>query len=152
MTGYSQSVEDYLEALYVIGLEQKVVRVKDVAHSLGVSMPSVVAAVRTLSEKGLVEQEKYGHIELTAKGEEVAKEIYARHKMLFAFFSEILGLEAEVAEQDACRVEHHLSPQARERFLKMVEFIRTCPEERFLERFLRFVEKGEPGPCQGCRL
>jgi DtxR family Mn-dependent transcriptional regulator len=154
MTGYSQSVEDYLETLYVLGLAQKVVRVKDVAQALNVTMPSVVAAVRTLSEKGLVEQEKYGHIELTAKGEAVAKEIYARHQMLYAFFSEILGLEPQVAEADACRIEHHLSPQARERMMKMVEFVRACRDEkvRFLERFRRYVETGERGPCKGCPL
>jgi len=154
MTGYSQSVEDYLEALYVIGLGQKVVRVKDVAQALGVTMPSVVAAVRILSEKGLVEQEKYGHIELTEKGQTVAAEIYARHQMLFAFFSEILGLDPAVAEQDACRVEHYLSPEARERLLKMVEFVRSCQDEkvRFLERFTRFAESGERGPCRGCPL
>ncbi len=154
MTGYSQSVEDYLEALYVIGLGQKVVRVKDVAQALGVTMPSVVAAVRILSEKGLVEQEKYGHIELTEKGQTVAAEIYARHQMLFAFFSEILGLDPAVAEQDACRVEHYLSPEARERLLKMVEFVRSCQDEkvRFLERFTRFAESGERDPCRGCPL
>jgi DtxR family Mn-dependent transcriptional regulator len=154
MTGYSQSVEDYLETLYVIGLGQKVVRVKDVAHALGVTMPSVVAAVRTLSEKGLVEQEKYGHIELTEKGQAVAAEIYARHQMLFAFFSEILGLDPVVAEQDACRVEHHLSPEARERLLKMVEFVRSCENEkvRFLDRFIQFAETGERGSCRGCPL
>lgn len=154
MTGYSQSVEDYLEALYVIGLEQKVVRVKDVARALKVTMPSVVAAVRTLSEKGLVEQEKYGHIELTPKGEAVAKEIYARHQMLYAFFSEILGLDPQVAEEDACRVEHYLSPPARERMTKLVEFVRSCQDDRvqFLERFQHFVETGERGFCKGCPL
>ncbi len=154
MTGYSQSVEDYLEALYVIGLGQKVVRVKDVAHALGVTMPSVVAAVRTLSEKGLAEQEKYGHIELTEKGQAVAAEVYARHQMLFVFFSEILGLDPVVAEQDACRVEHHLSPEARERLLKMVEFVRSRGDEkvRFLDRFIQFAETGEHGPCRGCPL
>jgi DtxR family Mn-dependent transcriptional regulator len=154
MTGYSQSVEDYLEALYVIGLEQKVVRVKDVAQALNVTMPSVVAAVRTLSEKGLAEQEKYGHIELTAKGEAVAKEIYARHQMLYAFFSEILGLDPKVAEEDACRMEHYLSPEARERIMKMVEFIRSCRDEKvqFLERFMRYVESGERSFCKGCLL
>lgn len=152
MTGYSQSIEDYLEALYVIGLNQKVVRVKDVAQSLGVTRPSVVAAVKILSEKGLVEQEKYGHIELTAKGEAVAKEIYARHQMLYAFFSEILGLDPDVAEQDACRVEHDLSPEARERLMKMVEFVRSCRDDQvqFLERFNRFVQTGERGLCRGC--
>lgn len=152
MTGYSQSMEDYLEALYVIGFDHRVVRVKDVAQFLGVTMPSVAAAMRTLSEKGLVEQEKYGHIELTTKGEKAAKEIYARHQLMYAFFSEILGLDPKVAEQDACRMEHYLSPEAQERLTKMVEFVRSCRDEKvqFLERFMSFAESGERSSCKGC--
>lgn len=86
MTVYTQSEEDYLEAFYVIGLKNDVVRVKDVSNLLDVTMPSVVSAVRSLSQKGLVNQEKYGYIELTQKGEEVAKTIYARHQLLYTFF------------------------------------------------------------------
>lgn len=153
MSGYSPAVEDYLEALHVIGLEQKVVRVKDVARFLGVKMPSVVSAVKTLTEKGLAVQEPYGYIELTPKGQAVAREVFARHQMLFAFFHEVLGLQAEDAERDACRVEHHLSPAARERLLKLVQFVRSCPrgQVEFLRRFMHFAETGEHGECRGCR-
>lgn len=152
MTGYTESLEDYLEAIYVIGLEQRVVRVKDVARALGVTMPSVTAAVKTLSEKGLVDREKYGHIELTPKGARVGKEVYARHQMLFTFFHEILGLDSAVAEEDACRVEHHLSAQARDRLLKMLEFVQKCPgrEAMFLKRFKVFAQTGERRDCDGC--
>jgi len=152
VTGYTQSLEDYLETLYVIGLDQKVVRVRDVAQALGVKMPSVVAAIKSLSEKGLVEQEKYGHIELTAEGERVGKEIYARHQMLLVFFRDFLGLDREVAEQDACRIEHYLSPQARERLLKMVQFVQQCPGEEvmFLKKFQHFAKTGERSECSGC--
>lgn len=155
MTGYSQSEEDYLEALYIIGKENKVIRVKDVAQALNVKMPSVVSAIRSLAEKGLVEQEKYGHIELTKKGALVAQDVYARHQLLYAFFHEILGLSPEVAEEDACKVEHHLSPETRERLMQMVEYVRACngDEVKFLDRFLHFVETGErSGPCEGCQL
>ena len=86
MTKYTQSEEDYLEAFYVIGLNNDVVRVKDVADALDVTMPSVVSAVRSLSQKGLVNQEKYGYIELTQEGKEIAKAIYARHRLLYTFF------------------------------------------------------------------
>ncbi len=154
MSEYSQSVEDYLEALYVIGLEKKVVRVKDVAQELGVTMPSVVAAVRSLSEKGLVIQERYGHIELTPKGEKVAKKVYARHQALYGFFREILGLDSELAEQDACQVEHYLSAEAHARIAKMVEFARACPREggaMFLEMFKYHCKvNGSCLTCSGC--
>lgn len=153
MTAYTQSEEDYLETLYIIQQEGKVTRVKDVAEALDVKMPSVVSAIRSLSEKGLVEQEKYGYIELTKMGESIAKDVYARHKLLYAFFHEILGLDPEIAEEDACRMEHHLSPETRERLLRIVEFTRSCKKDEvnFLKRFTYFISTGQmPEACRGC--
>ncbi len=121
MTKYTQSEEDYLEAFYVIGLNNDVVRVKDVADALDVTMPSVVSAVRSLSQKGLVNQEKYGYIELTQEGKEIAKDIYARHRLLYTFFYEILELEEEEAHENACKVEHHLSQSALDGIKKLVD-------------------------------
>lgn len=153
MKGYSQSEEDYLEALYLLQLADRVARVKDVARALNVTAPSVVAAVRSLSEKGLVEQEKYGHIELTPKGDRVARDVYKRHQLLYAFLNEVLGLDPQVAEQDACQLEHYLSPQTRERILRLVEYTRACKGDgvNFLRRFMQFVDTGTfPDSCPGC--
>ncbi len=153
MTGYTQSEEDYLEALYVIQQKNNVIRVKDVAQVMEVTMPSVVAAIRSLSEKGLVNQEKYGHIELTHCGEKVGKDVYARHQLFYALLHEVFGLDPEIAEEDACQMEHHLSPQTRERMLRMVEFVRACKQYdvHFLNRFMTFVKTGKmPEPCDGC--
>lgn len=152
---YSHSEEDYLEAIHVIGLDKQMVRVKDVAQYVGVTMPSVVAAIRSLSEKGLVEQEKYGSIELTNAGKRVAEDVYKRHQTLYAFFYEVLGLETEVAERDACQVEHYISPETTRRLGKMVDYIRSCAmgnnQTIFLERFMHYVNtKTKPEPCQGC--
>lgn len=153
MMGYSHSEEDYLEALYTIQLQNKVARVKDVARALDVKMPSVVAAIRSLSEKGLVEQEKYGHIELTRKGELVGGDVYKRHRLLYAFFGEVLGIDTETAEKDACQMEHYISPKTRERILRIVEYTRTCEtgDAQWLKRFMYYVNTGEkPAPCPGC--
>lgn len=155
---YSQSEEDYLEAIYIIGLENKIARarVKDVAKEVGVTMPSVVSAIRSLSEKGLVEQEQYGHIELTPAGKCVAEDVYARHKMLYAFLHEVLGVEPAIAEKDACRMEHYLSPETGQRLLKMLEYIQKCRDDgdrvMFLERFIYYIKTGNvPEPCRGCQ-
>ncbi len=153
MTGYSQSEEDYLETLYTIHLENRVIRVRDVALALDVTMPSVVSAVRSLSRKNLVKQERYGYIELTKKGEKVGKDVHERHKLMYALLHEILGLDPTIAEKDACEMEHCLSPQTRERMLKMVEFTRACKhdEVHFLKRFTSFVSTGKmPKECHGC--
>jgi DtxR family Mn-dependent transcriptional regulator len=142
---YSPSEENYLETLYVDHLENKVSRVKDVAQALDVKMPSVVAAIRSLAEKGLVEQEKYGHIELTETGIKVGKDVYERHKLLYAFFNEVLGLDSKVAEKDACLIEHCLSVQTRERLSMMVKFIRACENDgmHLAKQFMHFVNTGE---------
>ncbi|MGO0122598.1 metal-dependent transcriptional regulator [Desulfothermobacter acidiphilus] len=149
---YSPAAEDYLEAFYLLSLRKKVVRVKDVAAYLGVKMPSVVAAVKSLSEKGLVQQERYGYIELTPTGLMVARQVYERHKAWYSFLSDVLGVDPVTAEKDACRLEHYVSPATLERLQKLVSFVRECPNgARFIANFKEFSTTGErPGVCPGC--
>jgi len=78
-------------------------------------MPSVHAALHVLEEQGLVVHERYGHVELTAKGTETARSIYASHVLLLDFLTRILGVPAEVARQDACKIEHVISKETIER-------------------------------------
>ena len=150
MSVLTQSKEDYLEAILVIGLEKKWVRVSDLADYLGVKMSSVAAGVRFLAEKGLVNHEKYGYIELTREGVRVAKQIYARHKTLYKFLHDFLGLSEPVAWRDACRMEHILDAKTMKRLLKFLEFIETCPEGEplWLSNFHSFLKTGKrPEPC-----
>jgi DtxR family Mn-dependent transcriptional regulator len=150
MDALTSSMEDYLEAIWVIGLEKKVARVKDIAKSLGVKTSSVVNAIKILSEKQLVHQEPYGYIELTQKGILKAKEIYERHKTLFKFFHEILGVDPKVAERDACEIEHHINRQTLNRILKFIKFAETCPEGEplWLSSFHYYLKHGEkPEHC-----
>jgi len=106
--------EDYLEMIFLLGKMKKAVRVKDLAREFGVTMPSVVSAVRSLADKGLVDHEKYGYLELTEKGEKKAEEIYKKHYLLFRFFHEVLGIDRETSHKDACKVEHFLSRESLE--------------------------------------
>ena len=76
-------MENYLEALLLEEKERRVVRTKDLAKRLGVTSPSVNAAVRELGNLGLVKHESYGHIELTPRGRKKAALVYARHKTLY---------------------------------------------------------------------
>ena len=150
MSVLTQSKEDYLEAILVISLEKKWVRVSDLADYLGVKMSSVAAGVRFLAEKGLVNHEKYGYIELTREGVRVAKQIYARHKTLYKFLHDFLGLSEPVAWRDACRMEHVLDAKTMKRLLKFLEFIETCPEGEplWLSNFHSFLKTGKrPEPC-----
>ncbi len=105
-----ESQEDYLEAILILEKDRKTVRVKDIAGFLGVSRPSVVVALAALAGKGLVRHEHYGGVELTPKGRNVAETVYQRHQLLVTFLRRVVGVSAAVAEADACRLEHSLSP------------------------------------------
>lgn len=103
-----ESGEMYLETIYVLSQKQTVVRAVDVANELGYSKPSVSRALGILTELRHVEVADDGAICLTAQGKTYAKSIYERHEVLTTFF-ESLGVESDVAERDACKIEHILS-------------------------------------------
>ena len=104
----TQSLEDYIETIYVLARRKSGAYVHDVAERLKVKMPSVVKAIRELKDLGLVTQEPYEAILLTRKGTQVAKLVLGRHLLLREFLLK-LGVTEEVADRDACRMEHFLS-------------------------------------------
>lgn len=106
----TQSLEDYLETIYNLIVEHRIAQVRDIAKSLGVTMPSVVKAIRELMKLDLATHEPYGGVDLTAKGRRVAKSILARHKLLSNFLTK-LGVSQRMAERDACLMEHILSAE-----------------------------------------
>ena len=132
-------MEDYLEAIRTLSDEHGLVRVTHLSEVLHVSKPSVTAAVSRLSSEGLVLHERYGAIELTRRGKEVADDVWKRHEALWAFLTEILGVSEETAETDACRLEHHLSPDTSRRLARFVEAVLRRAEGRpaWLDRLSR---------------
>lgn len=144
MKKLSHSMEDYIEAMYVVSLSNKVIRVKEVAEYLNVKTPSVVDAVRKLIAKGLVEHEKYGYLELTDKGCRMAREVYEKHKKIYKFFNDVLGVSDEVSKLDACNIEHYISEETLARMIKFINFIDTCPEgyPRWLKNYNYFAKYG----------
>ena len=150
MKKLSHSMEDYLESIYVISLTNKVIRVKEIAKFLKVKTPSVVDAVRKLNARDLVEHEKYGYLELTDNGYKLAREVYEKHKKIYKFFSDILGVSDKVSKEDACNIEHYISEEALERMIKFINFIDTCPDgyPRWLTNFNYFAKYGRhPAKC-----
>lgn len=114
MDSISQSLEDYLEAVYMLIAEGKPAQVRDVAKTLSVKMPSVVKAIHELKRLGLVTQEPYANIELTEKGRQMASRVLNRHMLLKSFLTK-LGVGEETADRDACLMEHILSPETFEK-------------------------------------
>jgi DtxR family Mn-dependent transcriptional regulator len=144
-TPQTASMEDYLEAMFILVEQGKPVKVTEIGKALGVKKPSVTSALTKLSEAGLVQHEKYGDIVLTADGERIAQDVYQRHCTLRQFLVEILNVDPAVAEGDACRMEHVLSPSSLERLAKFIEFVLHCPrgEPEWLKGFNYYFERGE---------
>jgi Mn-dependent DtxR family transcriptional regulator len=107
--------EDYLEAIYEIGGRDGAVRSVDLATKLDVSKASVNNAVNNLKQAGLVEQPYYGDITLTERGADYAASILERHHVLYHFLLDVLGVEPNVAADEACMMEHAISDDTLER-------------------------------------
>ena len=103
-----ESEEDYLEAIFELKKINGMVRSIDVAHHLAYSKPSVSRAVKLLREKGYITVEGDGALELTEEGQTLAENIYARHQLLKKWLEE-MGVESDVAAEEACRIEHDIS-------------------------------------------
>jgi DtxR family Mn-dependent transcriptional regulator len=115
----TQSLEDYLEMVSFLADDGEV-RVTDIASRLKVSKPSVLTALKILEEKGLLEHERYRTVTLTSQGQTRAREIRERHDLLTSFLRDILGVDAETAEQDACKMEHILSAETLKKLKDLV--------------------------------
>ncbi len=115
------SMEDYLEAIHLLIGKQGYVRVKDIAAQLKISMPSVSGAIKILEKLGFTIHERYDRVGLTAEGSRRAREIYRRHHVLKTFFCQVLGIDPEIAEKDACAMEHSISPETLKSLARFVE-------------------------------
>ncbi len=129
MEKLSQSLEDYLEAIYVISQEKKIVRVKDLVKKLNVKTASVIGALKKLELKGYLEHEHYGYIDLTPEGITKANRIYEKHQVLFGFLTRLLHVGEETADKDACAIEHCISDETYAKLIKLIQFIENPPAE-----------------------
>ena len=114
--------EDYLETILMIEREQDEsgVRITDIAKKLGVTKPSVIRSIKNLASEGFVTQESYGDIYLTEKGRLKAGQVLGRHKVIRTFLEEILGVDPEQADADACKIEHVVSSETMEKLSSFV--------------------------------
>ncbi len=142
-TQLTSSLEDYLEAILFLIRRGRVARVRDIAKRVGVGMSSVTAALRALSKRGLVNYDPYQVITLTDAGREVAERIAQRHDVLRRFLTDVLGLDRELADTNACRMEHSIDADVLERLRDFAEFLRTCPRagEDWTAKFLTFCSR-----------
>ena len=115
-----KSAEDYLEAMLMVKERYGYIRSIDVAEQLGVTKPSVSYATKLLRENGYITMDHANMIILTESGMEIANRIYTRHKVFSRFFEQI-GVAPAIAREDACKVEHDLSPETFEAFCRYID-------------------------------
>lgn len=139
----SENLEDYLETILELEKANKVARSKEIADKMDVMQGSVTGALKSLAEKNLINYEPYSYITLTAKGKELATEIARKHSVIKDFLKNVLLLDNERAEDNACRMEHAMDRAAVERLVQFIEYIQYCPRagEDWVKAFVNYYSK-----------
>ncbi len=115
-----ESGEMYLETIYTLTKTRPAVRSIDVCEHMGFSKPSVSRAIGLLKTGGFVVVDENGYLALTEQGRAVAERTYERHRLLKEVFVR-LGVNEDVADADACKIEHHISDETMAALKKYLE-------------------------------
>ncbi len=119
----NESVENYLETILILSKKLPVVRSVDIANELGYKKSSISVAMKHLREDDHIVMNDSGFITLTESGMKIAQTVYERHEVLTAWFTE-LGVDPEIAEADACKIEHVISQESFDAVKKHIESTR----------------------------
>ncbi len=117
----THSIEDYLEMVYLLSLENPLIRITDIATRMRVRKSSIVSAVKKLEQRGYLQHEPYGSIIITEEGIRQGSGVYKKHIILKTFFIDVLGLPENIAEKDACNFEHYISDQTVKAIIRLAE-------------------------------
>ena len=120
-------IEDYLEVISELVELKGYANTIDISRYMNVSAPSVTKMLRRLDENGYLEYEKYRGINLTTKGNALADAVRQKHGILLEFFM-MLGIDYNIANQDAEGIEHHLNPKTIKQLRKFVTFLKANPK------------------------
>jgi len=103
-----ESVENYLETIFILGQSREPVRSIDIVNELGYTKPSVSVAMKNLRSSGYISMDSNGYITLTESGRKIAETMYERH-ILISDWLTFLGVDKDTAVNDACKMEHVMS-------------------------------------------
>ena len=142
-----KTVENYAELIYNLQKEKKRVHTNDVAYALHINPASVTEIFQKLSDERYIDYEKYIGVTLTDKGKKIARQTKRKHDTLREFLL-LLGIDKEIAEEDACEMEHVLHPRTLDMIIKFVEVINHCKVTPFwLHRLRKYVKTGNLSKC-----
>lgn len=117
----SKSTEEYLKTIYVLQKQNGIIRVTDIAQKMQCTKPSVNKAIKQLSEKGYVNYETYGKIEITQDGTRLAKKVLEAYDIIYVFLTELLGIEREEAKLEAEKMKKSIDDNTLNKLAKYVQ-------------------------------
>ena len=138
----SASLEDYLEAIFLIVQDQRAARAGDIGRRLRVGRSSVTGALKALAERELIHYAPYERITLTRRGHELARQVVRRHEVLRDFFVKVLAIDRRQADAAACRLEHEISENILERFLQFVRYAEGADLGDWMRHLREAADKG----------
>ena len=149
----SAQLEDYLESIARLAKESGEAHVQEIADELSVHKSTVTAALRSLADKGLIHYQAYRPATLTVRGKKVADEVLRRHDTLLSFLENVLLLDHETAERNACQLEHAIDKEALDRLMAYADFIENCPRggTKWIRGFEHYCREGRDSDrCERC--
>lgn len=133
--------EDLLEVIFEISSEKGYAKSRDIAAALSITPATVTDGFKRLQDAGLVNYEPYGGVTLTHEGRTIAERTRQSHAVLRTLL-ELIGVDPDIADHDACIMEHGLSPESYEKLLQVVTFIEdSCKDPDIKKRFDKIVRK-----------
>lgn len=141
----SASLEDYLEAIYLISREKLVAHANHIADYLKVGKSSVSWALNQLAKKNLINYPPYEAITLTPKGKSLGRRLARRHREIKNFLTEVLAINESIADANACRIEHVLDNEVLQRMEQFMTFLDNCPRagRQWMKGFGFFCDHGQ---------
>lgn len=143
MERLSDNLEGYLKAILELQQKNSVARVKDIACKVGVLCGTVTSALRSLSEKKLINYKPYSFITLTLEGKKIAEEVSRRHNIIKDFLHCVLLLDEKMADMNACRMAHAMDRCAVNRLVQFIGYVYNCPRtgEDWIGNFITFFSQ-----------
>ncbi len=146
----SENMEDYLEVIHALSKDKGVTRVSEIAEKMDVKSPSVNAAMKILADRNFVVHEKYGFVSLTPEGKRLAAAVQKKHDILYKFLTKFLMVTPEQADREACSIEHAISEETFDRFVRFFTFLESSAsteKPRLLKNFEVYLRTGRRVPC-----
>jgi len=145
-----KTIEEYLEIIYILQERYGYAQTGEIAKLMKIKAPSVSEMLIKLESEKLIHYEPYKGAILTEKGLKIAKELIKKHETISDFLITI-GVKKEIANIDACRLEHHISNDSMDKLIKFLEFIKSKPfKPLWLEKFEEYLKTGKQPKCRFC--